>query len=417
MAPRREHVRWLGFLRAILVVCLVVGSAASLPLVSVAMQEESPDVWIADDGVSRSGDSIVRNSTVSADNSTFIWRDGKHVVNTTITSTTTQRYTVCLSLYEDGTKGEEIACSSSKKVENGSSASIPMNVSNAKIAGGDSSDSVSQQVAVEVYPSLINTDVPSDTTIRNYTVITRDGDLDDDGLTNEREVNENLNFTNSDMDADGLRDGEELRTYNTSPTDNDTDGDGILDAAEIRSGTDPLDASEPSNSTDTEQQSEEDITPDPSDPATLTIVLIGLLGIGSIGGVLIWQYKDGDENLQSVGNDLGTGTESESEFIGPRRSDDGPASNAPTGDAHPRDELLLTDADRVYNLVCENNGRMKQKNIVAETEWSKSKVSRVLSSMEADGEINKLRVGRGNVVYVDGAEPEAARSPYEDDES
>ena len=68
-------------------------------------------------------------------------------------------------------------------------------------------------------------------------------------------------------------------------------------------------------------------------------------------------------------------------------------------------------------LLEENGGRMKQVNIVDETDWSKSKVSMLLSEMEDEGQISKLRVGRENIISKKGMEPEAAGSPFEDEES
>ncbi|AXR77504.1 helix-turn-helix transcriptional regulator [Natrarchaeobaculum sulfurireducens] len=78
------------------------------------------------------------------------------------------------------------------------------------------------------------------------------------------------------------------------------------------------------------------------------------------------------------------------------------------------DEELLTDEDRVVTLIRENGGRMKQVNIVEETGWSKSKVSMLLSDMEEDGTISKLRVGRENIISLEGFEPEATKSPFDE---
>jgi len=78
------------------------------------------------------------------------------------------------------------------------------------------------------------------------------------------------------------------------------------------------------------------------------------------------------------------------------------------------DEELMTDEDRVVTLIQENGGRMKQVNIVEETGWSKSKVSMLLSDMEDDGTISKLRVGRENIISLEGFEPEATKSPFDE---
>ncbi|AQL43858.1 hypothetical protein BV210_14600 [Halorientalis sp. IM1011] len=79
------------------------------------------------------------------------------------------------------------------------------------------------------------------------------------------------------------------------------------------------------------------------------------------------------------------------------------------------DEELLTDEDRVLSLLEDNGGRMKQANIVDETGWSKSKVSMLLSDMEDEEHISKLRVGRENIISLKGHEPDAAGSPFDDE--
>ncbi|KAB1194355.1 MarR family transcriptional regulator [Haloferax sp. MBLA0076] len=61
---------------------------------------------------------------------------------------------------------------------------------------------------------------------------------------------------------------------------------------------------------------------------------------------------------------------------------------------------ILTDEDRVQNLLRASDGRIRQKDVVTELDWSKSKVSRVLSRMEDDGTIEKLRLGRENVIEL-----------------
>ncbi|WP_135851091.1 helix-turn-helix transcriptional regulator [Halorussus salinus] len=91
------------------------------------------------------------------------------------------------------------------------------------------------------------------------------------------------------------------------------------------------------------------------------------------------------------------------------------AGNGGTTTSEPSvsDEELLTDEARVKKLLDDNGGRMKQVNIVEETGWSKSKVSMLLSEMEEEGDISKLRVGRENIISLEGHEPDAAGSPLE----
>jgi hypothetical protein len=64
------------------------------------------------------------------------------------------------------------------------------------------------------------------------------------------------------------------------------------------------------------------------------------------------------------------------------------------------DESLLSDEERVLRLLEANGGRMKQATIVAETGWSNAKVSQLLSRMADDDEIDKLRIGRENLISL-----------------
>ncbi|ELZ28890.1 hypothetical protein C475_04611 [Halosimplex carlsbadense 2-9-1] len=62
------------------------------------------------------------------------------------------------------------------------------------------------------------------------------------------------------------------------------------------------------------------------------------------------------------------------------------------------DEELLSDEERVERLIEQNGGRMKQAAIVQETGWSNAKVSQLLSAMDDDDRIDKLRIGRENLI-------------------
>ena len=52
-------------------------------------------------------------------------------------------------------------------------------------------------------------------------------------------------------------------------------------------------------------------------------------------------------------------------------------------------------------LLRENGGQMRQADIVDSVDWSKSKTSRVLSSMAEEGSVEKIRLGRENVVRLE----------------
>lgn len=64
------------------------------------------------------------------------------------------------------------------------------------------------------------------------------------------------------------------------------------------------------------------------------------------------------------------------------------------------DPELLSDEERVEHLLEQNGGRMKQAQIVKETGWSNAKVSQLLSSMDEADRIDKLRIGRENLITL-----------------
>ncbi|MDS0282166.1 helix-turn-helix transcriptional regulator [Haloarcula onubensis] len=92
--------------------------------------------------------------------------------------------------------------------------------------------------------------------------------------------------------------------------------------------------------------------------------------------------------------------------VGATDTDDGggdaPAPEIATDDAEPStddiDVELLSDEERVERLLTQNGGRMKQARIVKETGWSNAKVSQLLSAMDEDDRIDKLRIGRENLI-------------------
>ncbi|MFW6265625.1 MAG: helix-turn-helix transcriptional regulator, partial [Halanaeroarchaeum sp.] len=76
-----------------------------------------------------------------------------------------------------------------------------------------------------------------------------------------------------------------------------------------------------------------------------------------------------------------------------------PPAEEPTADER-GDLELLSDEERVERLLEENGGRMKQARIVEETRWSNAKVSQLLSAMAEEGRVEKLRLGRENLISL-----------------
>lgn len=62
------------------------------------------------------------------------------------------------------------------------------------------------------------------------------------------------------------------------------------------------------------------------------------------------------------------------------------------------DDRIQTAPERVRNLLREHGGRMRQGEIADALDWSASKTSRTLSEMAEAGTVNKMRLGRENVI-------------------
>jgi hypothetical protein len=142
------------------------------------------------------------------------------------------------------------------------------------------------------------------------------------------------------------------------------------------------------------------------------LVLAVVLVLGGGAGYAYWSGQMGDDSGAAT-TETADGTDGSG---GAAEVADGADSDAATGAPDIGEEELLSDEDRVVSMLEERGGRMKQVNIVEETGWSKSKVSMLLSDMEEEGQLSKLRVGRENIVSLAGHEPEAAKSPFDDDE-
>ena len=75
-------------------------------------------------------------------------------------------------------------------------------------------------------------------------------------------------------------------------------------------------------------------------------------------------------------------------------------ADAAATDEPAEDLSLLSDEERVERLLEREGGRMRQADIVSETEWSDAKVSQLLSTMADEGRVEKLRLGRENLISL-----------------
>lgn len=277
-------------------------------------------------------------------------------------------------------------------------------------------------------------------------------DTDGDGLKDGTEVTQyRTDPTASDSDGDGLLDGAEVNTHQTNPKKADTDGDGLDDDAEVNSyETDPLTSDTDGDGVSDPQEVDRPLLESPGFLRQLAIagaVVVFVLGIGvyrsddSVGALLrkiapaalgsVQGEAEDSDDTETTGDvstgdgqridttgpdyDSGSGSHADADTVTAHDSaDEFPATTDRADDSEEVDLDLLPNSEVVLAVLDENDGQIRQSELVEETGWSKAKVSRVLSKMEADEKIVKVSVGRGNLITTPNDVPSGARSPFED---
>lgn len=79
-------------------------------------------------------------------------------------------------------------------------------------------------------------------------------------------------------------------------------------------------------------------------------------------------------------------------------SDADPADDA--GDVPPVDAELLSNEEQVLRLLEREGGRMKQKRVAEELDWTAAKTSQVVTGLRDDGDLEGFRLGRENVLSL-----------------
>ncbi|MEZ3164615.1 hypothetical protein ABNG03_12665 [Halorubrum sp. RMP-47] len=85
-------------------------------------------------------------------------------------------------------------------------------------------------------------------------------------------------------------------------------------------------------------------------------------------------------------------------------------------DAPPVDSDLLSNEEQVLRLIESQGGRMKQKQVAEELEWTAAKTSQVVTGLRDEGDLDGFRLGRENVLSLPDYDPEADASGDGDDE-
>ncbi|MEA1931485.1 DUF7343 domain-containing protein [Halohasta litorea] len=332
MSPR-------GALPILVGLCVCLLTVSSIAAVTTAQQ---PELVVEQHG---SGIALEDEST------TYLWQYSTYSMSVTFSATSDEIHTVCLSQYDEDSVEQPLVCQwTAVDTEGSTTVTLTQSEWPEDISGEET-------LAIEIYTGRNTNGEPIEQVLQPVYIIEKDGDLDGNGLTNEREI--------------------ELGTH---PADADSDGDGLTDGIEVMLGTDPRDS---------------------ATPYRIGVVTVGSLTAGAFGLLLVaGRLMMG---LQALG--VSTGRDGDEEPVSER-------AETPTFEAPIRDE------ERIRRLLSAHEGRLKQSQIVEATDWSKSKVSRLLSSMEDDGEITRVRLGRENLVCLRGHEPADVTPSWKDtDES
>ncbi|WP_135824930.1 helix-turn-helix transcriptional regulator [Halorussus ruber] len=144
--------------------------------------------------------------------------------------------------------------------------------------------------------------------------------------------------------------------------------------------------------------------PDLSSVPGLLLALL-VFGLGA-SGVYVWSQRRDEEAATpgaAEGSEEPRGPSATASVAAGQASAADKEAEADEGDENGDDEQdveLLSDEERVLRLLRDNNGRMKQGQIVKETNWSNAKVSQLLSKMDENDDVDKLRIGRENLITL-----------------
>jgi hypothetical protein len=132
--------------------------------------------------------------------------------------------------------------------------------------------------------------------------------------------------------------------------------------------------------------------PDESGTPLLPVAAVAAFGVGLL---VVFYVRSRGFSLPGDGG----GATGPAETEGGERIDTEPGGS-PAGANAGIDEELLSDEERVERLLEANGGRMRQAAIVTETRWSNAKVSQLLSAMDRENRVDKLRIGRENLISL-----------------
>ncbi len=137
----------------------------------------------------------------------------------------------------------------------------------------------------------------------------------------------------------------------------------------------------------------------------LPLVVLGLLVLAVVAGA-VWYRR---ESVPPTGSEAQTESTTASEAETAPES--GSAGTDAGGGATVTDsaettasvpEELLSNEERVLQLLEEHGGRMKQQQVVQKLDWTEAKTSQVVGNLREEGKVETFRIGRENVLTLPG---------------
>ncbi|MGQ3327738.1 helix-turn-helix transcriptional regulator [Halorubrum sp. FL23] len=104
---------------------------------------------------------------------------------------------------------------------------------------------------------------------------------------------------------------------------------------------------------------------------------------------------------------------------GTERDESGAEGEADADSAPPIDDDLLSNEEQVLRLIEANGGRMKQKQVAEELDWTAAKTSQVVTGLRDEDDLDGFRLGRENVLSLpdyDAAADAGEETERDDDE-
>ncbi|MDY6964589.1 MAG: hypothetical protein SVM80_01290 [Halobacteriota archaeon] len=134
-----------------------------------------------------------------------------------------------------------------------------------------------------------------------------------------------------------------------------------------------------------------DVQPSPHDRKEEDLIWYGYVGFNNLEPSIVITEENGDLWISVIiGTIVALGSIFSYVFFRYKR---------PKEDAV-EEEIIISDEEKIKRLIMKMGGEMYQSDIVIETGFSKSKVSNLVTKIQRDGEAEKIKIGRRNLIRL-----------------